>query len=79
MQRLSEQESSEKKVKTIALKTSIKRSDEPEEEMVESSDNNNLNILVKRFEKYLKKGNKGNHRRYNSKQNDSSNTPNFSC
>jgi len=49
MQRLSEQKSSEKKVKTITLKASTKRSDEPNEEMTESSDNENLNLLVKRF------------------------------
>jgi len=61
MQRLNEQESSEKKMNTIALKTSTKKSDEPEEEVAESSDNENLNLLVKRFGKYLKrKGNKGN-------------------
>jgi len=68
MQMLSELESSEKKVKTIALKANSKRSDESKEELVESSDNGNLNLLVKRFGKYLKKkGNKGNERRYNSK------------
>jgi len=59
MQRLSELESSEKNVKIIALKASSKKSDETEEEAVESSDNENLNLLVKRFGKYLKrKGNK---------------------
>jgi len=53
------------------LKASSKKSDETEEEVTESSDNENLNLLVKRFEKYLKrKGNKGNQRRYISKQND---------
>jgi len=37
-------------------------------------------LLVKKFGKYLKrKGNKGNQRRYNSKQNDSSNSSKFSC
>ena len=80
MQRLSELESSEKKVKSIALKANSKKSDEIEEEVVESSDNENLNLLVKRFGKYLKrKGNKGNQWRYNSKQNDSSNSSKFSC
>jgi len=39
-----------------------------------------LNLLVKKFGKYLKrKWNKGNQRRYNSKQNDSSNSSKFSC
>ena len=75
MQRLSELESSEKKEKSIALKASSKKSDEIEEEAAESSDNENLNLLVKRFGKYLKrKGNKGNQRRYISKQSDSSNS-----
>jgi len=74
MQRLSEFETSEKKVRSIALKASSKKSDETEEEVVESNDNENLNLLVKKFGKYLKrKGNKGNQRRYNSKQNDSFN------
>jgi len=46
--------------------------------MAESSDNENLNLLVMRFGKYLKrKGNKVNQRRYNSKQSDSSNTYNY--
>ena len=68
MQRLSELETSEKKVKPIALNVSSKKSDETKEEVVESSDNENLNLLVKKFGKYLKrKGNKGNQRRYNSK------------
>jgi len=61
MQRLSKLESSEKKLKTIPLKASSKKSDETEEEVAESSANENLNLLVKRFGKYLKrKGNKGN-------------------
>jgi len=52
----------------MALKNNPRRSDEPKEEIVESSDNENLNLLLKRFGKYLKrKGNKGNQRRYNSK------------
>jgi len=80
MQRLSELKSSEKKVKTIAFKASSKKSDETEEEVVELSDNENLNLLVKRFGKYLiRKGNKGNQKRYTSKQNDSSNISKFSC
>jgi len=80
MQRLSELESSEKKVKTITLKVNSKKSDETEEEATESSDNENLNLLVKRFRKYLKrKGNKGNQRSYIFEQNDSSNSSKFSC
>jgi len=69
-----------KKVRSIALKASSKKIDETEEEAAESSDNENLNLLVKRFGKYVKrKGTKGNQRRYNSKQNDSSNSSKFSC
>ena len=80
MQRLIEFESSEKRLKIIALKASSKKSDETEEEAAKSSDNENLNLLVKRFGKYLKrKGNKGNQRRYIYKQNYSSNTSKFSC
>jgi len=51
MQRLSELESSEKKVKTIALKASLKKSYKTKEEAAESNDNENLNLLVKRFGK----------------------------
>jgi len=70
MQRLNELESSEKKVRHIALKNSTKKNDDPEDEVVESSDNENLNLLVKRFGKYLKKkGSKGNLKRYTSKRN----------
>ena len=54
MQRLNDLESSEKKVKNIALKTSTKRNDEPKDEVAESSDNQNLNLFVKMFGKYLK-------------------------
>ena len=62
------------------MKASSKKSDEIEEEADASSDNENLNLLVKRFGKYLKrKDTKGNQRRYNSKQNDSSNSSKFSC
>jgi len=61
MYTLNDQESREKKVKIIASKTSIKKSGELEEDVVESSDNENLNLLVKRFGRYHKrKGNKGN-------------------
>jgi len=79
MNKLNEQESSEKKLKNIALKSSIKK-DENEEDVAESSENENENLLVKKFGKYLKRrGNKGNQRRYNSKRNDSNSTHNFTC
>jgi len=77
MQRLNELESSEKKVRNIALKTSTKKNEEPEDEIVESSDSENLNLFVKRFGKYLKReGSKGNLKRYTSKRNES-NSSNF--
>jgi len=65
MQRINELESSEKKVKNVSLKISTKRNDEPRDEVIKSSDNENLNLLVKRFEKYLKKkGSKGNQNKF---------------
>ena len=77
MQRLNELESSEKKVRNIALKTSTKKNDEPKD--VESSDSENLNLLVKKFGKYLKrKGSKGNIKRYTSERNEL-NSSNFTC
>jgi len=80
MHMLNKQGSSEKKVKNITLKTNTKKSDELEDKVAKSSDNENLNLLDKRFGKYLKrKCNKGNKKRYNSKRSDSSNTPSLSC
>jgi len=79
MQRLNELESSEKKVRNIDLKTNTKKNEESEDEMAESSESENLNLLVKRFGKYLKrKGSKGNPNRYTSKHNES-NSSNFTC
>jgi len=61
------------------LKTSTKKNDEPEDEMAESIVSENLNLLIKRFGKYLKKkGGKGNLKRYTSKWNES-NSSNFTC
>jgi len=69
-----------KKVKNIVLKSSIKNNEESYEEVVESSENENLNFLVKRFGKFLKeRGNKGYQRRYNSKQVDLNNTSSYTC
>jgi len=79
MQMLNELESSEKKVKNIALKTSTKKNEELKDEVAESIESETLNLLVKRFGKYLKrKGVKGNPKRYTSKHNDS-NSSNFTC
>ena len=61
MQKLNELESSEKRVKNITLNSSIKNNEESDEEVLESSENENLNVLVKRFGKFVKgRGNKGN-------------------
>jgi len=61
------------------LKTSTKKNEEPEDEVAESSESENLNLLVKRFGKYLKrKSIKGNPKRYTSKHNES-NSSNFTC
>ena len=47
--------------------------------MDESSESEKLNLLVKRFGKYLKrKGSRGNPKRYTSKHNES-NSSNFTC
>jgi len=79
MQRLNELESTEKKIKNIALKTRTKKNEEPGVEVVESSESENLNLLVKRFGKYLKwKCIKGKPKRYTSKHNES-NSSNFTC
>jgi len=79
MQRLNELESRKKKVRNIVFNTSTKKNEEPKDEVAESSDSENLNLLVKRFGKYLKrKGNKGNLKRYTSKWNES-NSSNFTC
>jgi len=55
--------------------------------VLKSSENENLNLLLNKFGKFLKKfgkylkrrGNKCNQRRYNFKCNDSNNTSNFTC
>ena len=61
MQKLNELESSEKRVKNITLNSSIKNNEESYEEVLESSENENLNVLVKRFGKFVKgRGTKGN-------------------
>ena len=79
MQRLIKLKSNEKKIRNITLKTSTKKNEEPEDEVVGSSVSENLNLLVKSFGKYLKrKGSKGNPKRYTSKHNES-NSSNFTC
>ena len=79
IQRLNKLESSEKKVRNIALKTSTKKNEEPEDEVAKLSESENLNLLVKKFGKYLKrKGIKVNPKRYTSKHNEP-NSSNFTC
>jgi len=65
---LNEQENGDKKVRDIALKSSTKKNDDSDEDVTKINDNENLNLLVKNFVKFLKRrGNKGSQRRYNSK------------
>jgi len=55
-------------VRDIALKSSTKKNDDSDEDVTKINDNENLNLLVKNFVKFLKRrGNKGSQRRYNSK------------
>jgi len=50
-----------KRLNNMALKSSIKKDEENDEDLVESKENENLNLLTKKFGMYLKrKGNKGN-------------------
>ena len=49
MNMMNKQESSEKKVKNIALKLNTKKNIESDEDMTEFSENENLNLLVKKF------------------------------
>jgi len=77
---LNEQENGDKKVRDIALKSSTKKNDDSDEDVTKINDNENLNLLVKNFVKFLKRrGNKGSQRRYNSKWNESTSIFNFTC
>jgi len=63
MNRLKEQDNHEKKQKNIALESSNQKTSDSDEETTKISDNENLNLLVKKFGKFLKrkykdKGNK---------------------
>jgi len=51
MNGLNEQESSEKKIKNIALNSSTKKIYKSDEDVAEFSENENLNLLVKKFGK----------------------------
>jgi len=76
LNRLREQESSEKKVKSIALKTSVLQKELSEEEG-NSDQGETLNLLTKKFNRFLKKKNRErsqSKRRYISKLNESNST-----
>jgi len=80
LNRLKEQESYEKKVKNIALKSNAQKKELNEEEE-NSYQDGTLNLLTKNFNRFLKKKNRERSqpkRRYNSKLNESSST-NFTC
>ena len=53
--RMAKKEAIVKKNRGLALKTSIQSSDESEDGNAEGSNAENLNLLVKRFNKFLKK------------------------
>ena len=53
--RMVEEEAIDKKKRRLALKTSIPSSDESEDNNAEGSDAENLNLLVIRLNKFLKK------------------------
>jgi len=70
MTRLKEMESDEKKFRSLALKTKVADNESSEESSDECSDTENLNLLRKRFQKFIKmKGKMKSHRskRYNKK------------
>ena len=70
MTRLKEMESVEKKSKSFALKTKVVDIESSEKSSNECNDTENLNLLTKRFEKFIKmKGKMKNQRskRYNNK------------
>lgn len=52
---MDEEEAIDKKSKGLALKTSIPSIDDSEDDNAEGSDAKNLNFLVRRFNKFLKK------------------------
>ena len=79
LNRLKEQESSEKKAKSIALKTSVQKKELSEEE--ENSDQDEtLNLLTKKFNTFLKKKNqeRSQPKKRHFKLNESSST-NYTC
>ena len=57
MNRLNKQENQKKKMKSITLKSSAHKGVKFDEEIIKISDNENMNIIVRKFGKFLgKKG-----------------------
>jgi len=55
LRKMAEEVAIDKKNRGLALKTSIPSSDKSEDDNVEGSKAQNLNLLVRRFNKFLKK------------------------
>jgi len=80
MTRLKEMETVEKKTRSLALKSKAVEVKSSEESSEEASDTDNLNLLIKRFQKFIKmKGKTKNlqSKRYNKKSDSNSNK--FTC
>jgi len=80
MTRLKEMEIVEKKTRSLALKSKAAEVESIEESSEEASDTKNLNLLTKRFQKFIKmKGKTKNlqSKRYNKKSDSNSNK--FTC
>jgi len=80
MTRLKEMENVEKKSRSLALKTKVAKVESSEESSDECSDTENLNLLTRRFQKFIKmKGKMKNqqNKRYNKKSD--SNSTKFTC
>jgi len=80
MTRLKEMETVEKKTRSLTLKSKAAEVESIEESSEEASDTKNLNLLTKRFQKFIKmKGKTKNlqSKRYNKKSDSNSNK--FTC
>ena len=69
LMRMVEEETIEKKNRGLALKTSIPSSDKSEDDNAESSDAGNWNLLVRKFNKFLKKKKNYGNRTFQPKKN----------
>ena len=78
MNRLNDQEHEEKHVRSIALKVCCHRDGQ---ESSEDSDGETLNLLTRKFSKFLKKNSNKNQssNRYNSKKINDFNANNYTC